>query len=155
MSNKPKYIGTRVDDELHNRIKHGAESQGISVSDFLRFAVEQALDTSSTLDPELESLDVLRDLTQVQKEQVEFLRQELSTAQESKDTHLSVKDRQIESLQDELATKNQQIDQLHQLIAMEQKNLGEIAQQLTQSQNLLEDLRQQEKRPWWQRWKRE
>ncbi len=152
MSNKPKYIGTRVHDELHDRIKHRAESQGISVSDFLRSSVEQALDIDSTPDFELESVDALRDLIQVQKEQIEFLRQELSATQESKNNHLSEKDQQISSLQEELTTKNQQIDQLHQLVAMEQKNLGEMTQQLAQSQNQLEDLRKP--RPWWQRWKR-
>jgi negative regulator of replication initiation len=151
MSNKPKYIGTRVDDELHDKIRHRADAQGISVSDFLRFAVEQALASENTADDTPEPVNVLREQLQAETENAQFLRQELTALRQSHSDHLSEKERHIEQLREELAIKNTQIEELHKLVAMAQSTGAELTKQLDRTQLQLQDVQQREQRSFWQK----
>jgi len=139
----------RFTDELYARLKQTAESEVLSISDFVRKAVEKALaDETSGLSQDTR---VLQRQLQDTESQIDFLRQELSTVRQSHTGHLTEKENQIEKLHAELTTKNQQIEELHRLVAMAQSNTADMARQLESSQHQLEDLRQRGQRSFWRR----
>ena len=93
-------IGIRITEEFHEEIKTVAEIDGVSVSDFVRQAIEN------------EMLDRRTASNRISLETVTLLKEQVKE-----------KDAQIEHL-------HQQADQLHQLVAMAQSNQADTLKQL-------------------------
>jgi len=116
------HLGLRIPNELHDQVKAVAQEQDISVSDYVRTAVEQVLHGVKS-----ESNSVSQSLY---KEQ------------------LAGKEREIEFLRQELTAVRQTLDESvkrHDTIVLS------ITQHLEQANLQLEDLRARHNRSWWQK----
>ena len=115
--------GVRISDVLYERIRQQAKSRNLSLSDFIRDAVEQVLNNVEQNEPHHHNGNGSSPAYAMLHEQ------------------LQVKDEQ-------LLKKDAQIEQLHQLMAMGHKERETLASQLNDTHLQLEDLRQ---RNWWKR----
>jgi DNA repair exonuclease SbcCD ATPase subunit len=140
----------RFTDSQYAELKQRAESANLSISDFVRHAVEEAL-ADEAVSVFAQDTRVLQQQLQDRDQQIEFLRQQLLTLQQSQASQVAEKAQQLQKLHDEVETKNQQIEQLHQLVAMAQTTANELTQQLKSSHLQLEDLRDKQHRSVWQR----
>jgi predicted DNA binding CopG/RHH family protein len=114
-------IGIRVTDDFHDEIKALAAVDGVSVSDFVRRAIENEMLQRRTV-----SDTVSRESLLILKSQIESLQAQLET-----------KDDQIRAL-------TQSLDQAQQLQAMQ----AQTNQTLTDRLTAIED---RSRRSWWQR----
>ena len=124
MANKKKYIGTRVDSQLHEKIEQYLDKQGMSLSEFVRTSVEYSLAESQT--------DGKQPLADEQTNH---------TAIEALTGQLTIKDSQIEHLQTELSQARQGSEE-----ASERSDtiIAQMTKQLDGAQLMLADMR---KRP--------
>ena len=131
MSHKSNFISTRIDNTLHQQVQTYLDKHSVSMSDFLRTAIENMLlieitDSAQPITNRTQALSVL-------------------------ESQLAAKDTIIEQLQSENAHLREQENHLTQVIAMSQKNIGALTEQLDDSRQLIEDMRQ--RRTVWQRLK--
>jgi predicted CopG family antitoxin len=133
----------RIADDIYEHLKQEAAAQGISISDFIRNAIEQALHTVAQ-PTRSENIDVLQRQLAEREDEVQYLRQELSATRQNTEVQLTTKDEQLQ-------TKDEQISELHKLVAMAQTTANELTQQLKSTSLQLEDLRQKEHRSVWKR----
>ena len=129
MSHKSNFISTRIDNTLHQQVQTYLDKHSVSMSDFLRTAIENMLlieitDSAQPITNRTQALSVL-------------------------ESQLAAKDTIIEQLQSENAHLREQENHLTQVIAMSQKNIGALTEQLDDSRQLIEDMRQ--RRTVWQR----
>lgn len=126
MSNEIKLVGFRAQIQYHEKIKAHADAIGMSVSDFLRDAVEQALNGVKS--------GVKSDFAVLEKQ-------------------LDVKDQQIADLSRQLEDGSRRHEQTQRGSEEAAKRsdmlLAQMTQQLDRSQLQLEDMRR--RRSWWQR----
>jgi uncharacterized FAD-dependent dehydrogenase len=79
MSNKLRHIGTRVDESFYEKIKQHVHSLDVSISDFVRTAVEQTLAGPPTDVKSIESvISVFREQLSAKDEQIAHLHQLLA-----------------------------------------------------------------------------
>ena len=125
-ANKMRYIGTRVDTELHEKIEQYREEHGLSMSEFMRTSVEHMFAQTQTNGGQ--SIHALTEQLQI------------------KDAQLQRKDEQLEALQTELSEARRGSEEAGKRSDM---LLAQITSQLDRAQNQLEDFRT---RPsFWQR----
>ena len=128
MSNEIKLVGFRAPIAYHEKIKTHADSTGLSISDFLRDAVEHALNGVKS--------DVKSDLTLLEKQ-------------------FDVKDRQIEDLSRQLEDGNRRHEETQRASEEAAKRsdmlLAQMTQQLDRTQLQLEDMRNRQTQSWWGR----
>ena len=117
-ANKMRYIGTRVDTKLHEKIEHYLEEHGLSMSEFMRTSVEQMF-----AEPQTNGEQGIHALT----EQLQI-----------KDAQLQRKDEQLETLQTELSDARRGSEEAAKRSDM---LLAQITSQLDRAQNQLEDFR--------------
>ena len=136
-ANKMRYIGTRVDTKLHEKIEQYLEEHGLSMSEFMRTSVEQMFEQTQTNDKH--SLAG----TQTNGDQsIHALTEQLQI----KDAQLQRKDEQLEAMQTELSEARRGSEEAGKRSDM---LLAQVTSQLDRAQNQLEDFRT---RPsFWQR----
>lgn len=93
-AHKRRYIGTRVDTPLHEKINQYQQAHGVSMSDFMRTAIEQMFAA-----PQTKSKHSLADMQTNGEPGINALTEQLRT----KDAQLQRKDKQLEALQTELS----------------------------------------------------
>ena len=128
----------RINEELYDRIKTISKSKQLSISDFIRNAVEHVL--------QIEEQGIEQRVTDIEQNAFDVLQTQLKLLHDQ----IQAKDDNTEQLLAQLQQKDEQISQLHQIVAMSQSHTNELTQQLDRAHLQLEDLRQ--KRPWWRRW---
>jgi len=78
MSNKPRYIGTRVDEVLHEKIRQYTDRQQVSLSDFVREAVEQMLvEPQTPANGSQQTVSILQTELGARNEEITRLHQEI------------------------------------------------------------------------------
>ena len=136
-ANKMRYIGTRVDTDLHEKIEQYREEYGLSMSEFMRTSVEQVFAQPQT--------NSKHSLAETQKNGEQGIRALIEQLQ-IKDSQLQRKDEQLEALQTELSDARRGSEEAGKRSDM---LLAQITNQLDRAQNQLEDFRT---RPsFWQR----
>ena len=136
-ANKMRYIGTRVDTDLHEKIEQYREEHGLSMSEFMRTSVEQMF-----AEPQTNGKHSLADAQTNGEQGIHALTEQLQI----KDAQLQRKDEQLEALQTELSDARRGSEEAGKRSDM---LLAQITNQLDRAQNQLEDFRT---RPsFWQR----
>ena len=93
-ANKMRYIGTRVDTDLHEKIEQYCEEHGLSMSELMRTSVEQMF-----AEPQTNGKHSLVDAQTNGEQGIHALTEQLQI----KDSQLQRKDEQLEALQTELS----------------------------------------------------
>jgi len=136
-ANKMRYIGTRVDTELHEKIEQYLEEHGLSMSEFMRTSVEQMFEQTQT-----NGKHSLAGTQTNGDQSIHALTEQLQI----KDAQLQRKDEQLESMQTELSEARRGSEEAGKRSDM---LLAQVTSQLDRAQNQLEDFRT---RPsFWQR----
>ena len=128
-ANKMRYIGTRVDSDLHEKIEQYLEEHGLSMSEFMRTSVEQMF-----TQPQTNSKQSLAETQTNGGPGIHALTEQLQT----KDVQLQRKDEQLETLQTELSEARRGSEEAGKRSDM---LLAQITSQLDRAQNQLEDFR--------------
>ena len=150
MSNKMKHLGTRVDEAFYDQVKVHAEGMDMSISEFVRVAVEQ-ISVNRKGNRQQVSADLLTDVPQTVAT--------LSNQLELKDQQLERKEKQLEQIQAEL---NEQIRLFAQELSESRRGgeeagersdtiIAQMTQQLKRTTSQLEDMRSTHKQGWWGR----
>ena len=119
-----KVISFKVTPEYQENLKNHSDTLGLSVSAFIRYAVDEKLNS------------VQQSNTEVEPNTTDIINQQIDT----KDQQISEKDNQI-------SEKDKQIDHLTQIVAMQQQSI----QSITSQNQLLLETSQQKKPSFWQR----
>ena len=119
-----KVISFKVTPEYQEKLKNHSDTLGLSVSAFIRYAVDEKLPS------------VQQSNTEVEPNTTDIINQQIDT----KDQQISEKDNQI-------SEKDKQIDHLTQIVAMQQQSI----QSITSQNQLLLETTQQKKPSFWQR----
>ena len=128
-ANKMRYIGTRVDNTLHEKIEQYLEGHGLSMSEFMRTSVEQMF-----AEPQTNGKHSLADSQTNGDQGINALTEQLQT----KDAQLQRKDEQLEALQTELSEARRGSEEAAKRSDM---LLAQMTQQLDRAHLQLQDLR--------------
>ena len=123
-----KVISFKVTPEYQEKLKIHSDTLGLSVSAFIRYAVDEKLPSVQQSNTE-GNTTVGQSNTEVEPNTTDIINQQIDT-----------KDQQI-------SEKDQQIDRLTQIVAMQQQSI----QSITSQNQLLIETTQQNKPSFWQR----
>ena len=123
-----KVISFKVTPEYQEELKNHSDTLGLSVSAFIRSAVDEKLNSVQQSNTE-GNTTVGQSNTEVKPNTTDIINQQIDT-----------KDQQI-------SEKDQQIDRLTQIVAMQQQSI----QSITSQNQLLIETTQQNKPSFWQR----
>ena len=130
-----KVISFKVTPEHQEKLKNHSDTLGLSVSAFIRDAVDEKLNAVQQNNTE-GNTTVGQSNTEVEPNTTDIINQQIDT----KDQQISEKDNQI-------SEKDKQIDHLTQIVAMQQQSI----QSITSQNQLLLETSQQKKPSFWQR----
>jgi uncharacterized protein (DUF3084 family) len=130
-----KVISFKVTPEYQEKLKNHSDTLGLSVSAFIRYAVDEKLPSVQQSNTE-GNTTVGQSNTEVEPNTTDIINQQIDT----KDQQISEKDNQI-------SEKDKQIDHLTQIVAMQQQSI----QSITSQNQLLLETSQQKKPSFWQR----
>ena len=128
-ANKMRYIGTRVDSDLHEKIEQYLEEHGLSMSEFMRTSIKHMF-----AQPQTNGKQSLADSQTNREQGINALSEQLQI----KDSQLQRKDEQLEALQTELSEARRGGEEAGKRSDM---LLAQITSQLDRSQTQLEYLR--------------
>ena len=130
-----KVISFKVTPEYQEKLKNHSDTLGLSVSAFIRYAVDEKLPSVQQSNTE-GNTTVGQSNTEAEPNTTDIINQQIDT----KDQQISEKDKQI-------SEKDKQIDHLTQIVAMQQQSI----QSITSQNQLLLETSQQKKPSFWQR----
>ena len=130
-----KVISFKVTPEYQEKLKNHSDTLGLSVSAFIRYAVDEKLPSVQQSNTE-GNTTAGQSNTEVEPDTTDIINQQIDT----KDQQISEKDKQI-------SEKDKQIDHLTQIVAMQQQSI----QSITSQNQLLLETSQQKKPSFWQR----
>ena len=130
-----KVISFKVTPEYQEKLKNHSGTLGLSVSAFIRYAVDEKLNSVQQSNTE-GNTTVGQSNTEVEPNTTDIINQQIDT----KDQQISEKDKQI-------SEKDKQIDHLTQIVAMQQQSI----QSITSQNQLLIESSYQKKPSFWQR----
>ena len=130
-----KVISFKVTPEYQENLKNHSDTLGLSVSAFIRYAVDEKLPSVQQSNTE-GNTTVGQSNTEVEPNTTDIINQQIDT----KDQQISEKDNQI-------SEKDKQIDHLTQIVAMQQQSI----QSITSQNQLLIESSYQKKPSFWQR----
>ena len=130
-----KVISFKVTPEYQEKLKNHSDTLGLSVSAFIRYAVDEKLNSVQQSNTE-GNTTVGQSNTEVEPNTTDIINQQIDT----KDQQISEKDNQI-------SEKDKQIDHLTQIVAMQQQSI----QSITSQNQLLIESSYQKKPSFWQR----
>jgi len=130
-----KVISFKVTPEYQEKLKNHSDTLGLSVSAFIRYAVDEKLNSVQQSNTE-GNTTVGQSNTEVEPNTTDIINQQIDT----KDQQISEKDKQI-------SEKDKQIDHLTQIVAMQQQSI----QSITSQNQLLIESSYQKKPSFWQR----
>ena len=130
-----KVISFKVTPEYQEKLKNHSDTLGLSVSAFIRYAVDEKLPSVQQSNTE-GNTTVGQSNTEAEPNTTDIINQQIDT----KDQQISEKDNQI-------SEKDKQIDHLTQIVAMQQQSI----QSITSQNQLLLETSQQKKPSFWQR----
>ena len=130
-----KVISFKVTPEYQEKLKNHSDTLGLSVSAFIRYAVDEKLNSVQQSNTE-GNTTVGQSNIEVEPNTTDIINQQIDT----KDQQISEKDQQI-------SEKDKQIDHLTQIVAMQQQSI----QSITSQNQLLIESSYQKKPSFWQR----
>ena len=130
-----KVISFKVTPEYQEKLKNHSDTLGLSVSAFIRYAVDEKLNSVQQSNTE-GNTTVGQSNIEVEPNTTDIINQQIDT----KDQQISEKDNQI-------SEKDKQIDHLTQIVAMQQQSI----QSITSQNQLLIESSYQKKPSFWQR----